>query len=129
MDGTLCSHLGVKPHHVLLRDGCVHAFAKGHDVVLARPDPETAHDAAQGDGAGCKADELERCYAHGVQEGVFGGLWGVGCERELCKSVESLANDEGHEWGDRACDKRGQDGGNEEEEDVTAGDEGEEETE
>lgn len=84
LDGSLCTHLCVEPNHVLLGDGGVDTLSEGHNVVLAGPDPEAAHEAAESYGADGETDELESCDTHGVEEGVLGRLRGIGGKGELC---------------------------------------------
>lgn len=59
---------------------------------------------------------------------MFGGLRGVGCQRELGECVEGSTDDVGHEGGDSACYYRGDEGGEEEKEELASRDEREEET-
>ena len=100
-----CTHVHIKPHHILLGHRGVNGFAKGDGVDLTGPDPEAGGDTAQGKGAECQPDELEGSETDTVEESILGGLWRIGGEWELGKRVESLADNKRHERGDAACNE------------------------
>lgn len=100
-------------------------FADSHDITLADPDPEAGGEAAEEDCADGESNELESCNTDALEETGFVLLGGVGLWKSG-KGGKGAAYDIGHERGHSTCDDGGENGGEEEKEEMTAGELGEE---